>query len=141
MKIKVLSKKVVTTDEKGKENVFYKYFTPVNIQVVRKHENGLEEDLGIQRKNLEVHFTKIASKKLDDDKVFAIIGSEKGEDIQLPYVFTIIVKSDGTMEYPDSNNVWIRNIDSYEEIPYIGKKSTCVPVLEEETETDSVEIE
>lgn len=141
MKIKVLSKKVITTDAKGKENIFYKYFTPVDIQVVKKHENGKEEDLGIQRKNLEVHFTKVASKKLDDDKVFAIIGSEKGENIQLPYVYTIIVKSDGTLEYPDSNNVWVRDFETYDEIPYTAKKSTCVPVLEDETETDSVEIE
>ena len=63
MKIKVLSKKVVTTDAKGKENQFYRYFTPVNIQVVKKNSDGTETDLGIQQKSLLVHFRKSASKK------------------------------------------------------------------------------
>lgn len=144
MKIKVLSKKVIitTTDSKTgkeKENVFYKYFTPVQIQVIRKHENGKDEDLGIQEKNLEVHFTKSASKKLPDERVFAIIGTSKGEDIQLPYVYTIIEKTDGSLEYPDSNNVWIRDYETFEEIPYTAKKSTCVPILDEK-ETEPVEI-
>ena len=68
MKIKVLSKKVITTDAKGKENVFYRYFTPVTIQVIKKHENGqADEDLGLQEKSLRVHFTKSALKKLDDE--------------------------------------------------------------------------
>ena len=142
MKIKVLSKKVITTDAKGKENVFYRYFTPVTIQVIKKHENGQpDEDLGMQDKSLKVHFTKSALKKLDDEKVFAIIGSEKGENIQLPFVFQIIEKADGTIEYPDTNDVWVRDFDSFKEIPLTPRKSTCVPKLDEESETESVEIE
>ena len=142
MKIKVLSKKVITTDAKGKEKVFYRYFTPVSIQVIKKYENGqAEEDLGIQDKSLRVHFTKSALKKLDDEKVFAIIGSEKGENIQLPFVYIILEKADGTIEYPDTNDVWVRDFDSFKEIPFEPRKSTCVPKLDEETETESVEIE
>ena len=141
MKVKVLSKKVITTDAKGKESVFYRYFTPVKIQVIKKFEDGRnDEDLGIQEKGLQVHFTKSAFKKLDDEKVFAIIGSEKGENIQLPFVYTIIEKADGTIEYPDSNDVWIRDFDSFKEIPYTAKQSTCVPILDEESETEPVEI-
>lgn len=141
MKIKVLSKKVITTDAKGKENVFYRYFTPVTIQVIKKHENGTpDEDLGLQDKSLVVHFTKSALKKLDDEKVFAIIGSEKGENIQLPFVYTIIEKLDGSIEYPDTNDVWVRDFDSFKEIPYTPRKSTCVPKLDEESETEPIEI-
>ena len=141
MKIKVLSKKVVTTDAKGKENQFYRYFTPVNIQVVKKNSDGTETDLGIQQKSLLVHFRKSASKKLDDEKVFAIIGTENGEDIQLPFVYTIIEHEDGTLEYPDSNDVWVRDFQTYEPIPFKGRESTCVPILDDESETESVEIE
>ena len=139
MKIKVLSKKVITTDTKGKENVFYRYFTPVRIQVLKHYENGKEEDLGIQEKSLVVHFTKTAMKKLDDEKVFAIITIEKGENIQLPFVYNINVKEDGTIEYSDSNDVWVRDFDKLEEIPYTPKHSTCVPILDEK-ETEPVEI-
>ena len=142
MKIKVLSKKVITTDVKGKENVFYRYFTPVKIQVIVKHENEdgtiTEKDLGIQEKSLPVHFTKSATKKLNDDKVFAIITIEKGENIQLPFVYVIKENLDG-MEYPDTNDVWIRDFDKYEEIPYTPKQSTCVPIVDEK-ETEPVEI-
>ena len=139
MKIKVLSKKVITTDAKGKENVFYRYFTPVNIQVIKKYENGKDEDLGIQEKSLAVHFRKVALKKLDDERVFAIIGSEKGENIQLPFVYIINVHEDGSIDYPDSNDVWVRDFDSYEEIPFTPRKSTCVPIVDEE-ETEPIEI-
>ena len=140
MKIKVLSKKVITTDAKGKDNEFYRYFSPVRIQVIKKFEDGRkDEDLGIMEKGLQVHFRKTASKKLKDDKVFAIIGSEKGENIQLPFVFTIIEKNDGTLEYPDTNDIWVRDFDTYTEIPYTARKSTCEPILDEE-ETESVEI-
>ena len=141
MKIKVLSKKVITTDAKGKENVFYRYFTPVTIQVIKKYEDGRkDEDLGIQEKSLVVHFTKSASKKLNDDRVFAIIETAKGENIQLPFVYTIIEKVDGTIEYPDTNDVWVRDFDSIKDIPYTPRKSTCVPKLDEESETEPVEI-
>ena len=141
MKIKVLSKKVITTDTKGKENVFYRYFTPVKICVIRKHEDGTApEDMGIQEKSLRVHFTKTAMKKLDDEKVFAILTIEKGENIQLPFVYTIIQKSDGTIEYPeDKNDAWVRDFDKLEEIPYTPKENTCVPILDEK-ETEPVEI-
>lgn len=142
MKIKVLSKKVITTDAKGKENVFYRYFTPVRIQVIVKHENEdgsiTEQDCGIQKKSLAVHFTKSAMKKLDDEKLFAVLTIEKGENIQLPFVYVIKELLDGT-EYPDSNDVWIRDFDKIEEIPFTPKQSTCVPLLDEE-ETEPIEI-
>ena len=93
LKIKVLSKKVITTDSKGKENVFYRYFSPVRIQCF--DENG--KDLGILEKSISVHFTKTASKKLKDDKVFAIIGAEKGENIQLPFVWKVTKDEPGRL--------------------------------------------
>lgn len=142
MKIKVLSKKVITTDQKGKENVFYRYFTPVKIQVIVKHENEdgtiTETDKGIQEKSLPVHFTKSAMKKIDDEKVFAILTIKKGENIQLPFVYVIKETSKG-IEYPDTNDVWIRDFDKFEEIPYTPKQSTCVPIVDEK-ETEPVEI-
>lgn len=140
MKIKVLSKKVIMTDEKGKEKTFYRYFSPVKIQVIRKHWDGNEEDLGIQEKSIAVHFTKTASKKLDDDKIFAIFTINKGENIQLPYTYIINVKEDGSCEYPDENDCWIRDFDQMKEIPYTPKQSTCIPVLDDEEETEPVEI-
>lgn len=139
MKIKVLSKKVITTDAKGKENVFYRYFSPVRIQVVKKTLDGKEEDLGIQEKSVVVHFTKSAMKKLDDEKVFAIITIEKGENIQLPFVYTLIEKEDGSLEYAETNDIWIRDFDSLDEIPFKPRESTCVPILDEE-ESEPVEI-
>ena len=134
MKIKVLSKKIVTSKENGKENVFYRYFTPVQVKVIKKHADGSEEDCGLQKKVLAVHFTKTATKKLSDDKVFAILTIEKGENIQLPFVFIISEKEDGTLEYPDTNDVWIRDFDKYEEIPFKPQESTCTPIIEEDTE-------
>ena len=141
MKIKVLSKKRITTDAKGKESIFYTYFTPVKIEVQRIHADGTIESLGIQDKKLSVHFTKVASKKLpDDDKVFAIIESKDATNIQLPFVFKINVKEDGSLEYPDSNECWVRDFDIYTPIEYTPKQSTCVPVIDEETEEEPVEI-
>lgn len=126
LKIKVLSKKETITKD-GKEKSFYRYFTPVDIEVI---EDG--ESKGIQRKSLRVHFTKKASKQLKDDKVFAIIGG----DIGLPFVYQITEDEDGNKVYPE---VWVRDIQLYQEIPLKAKESTCKPVLDEE-DTESVEI-
>lgn len=133
MKIKVLSKKVTITKENGKENTFYRYFTPVKIQVI--DENG--NDCGIQKKSLSVHFTKDAMKKIDDEKIFAFIETEKADDISLPYVYK--VKKDektGELVYPE---VWIRDFKSLTPIPYTPAENTCVPLLDEE-DSEPVEI-
>ena len=129
MKIKVLSKKVTITGEKGKENVFYRYFSPVNIQVL---ENG--KDMGVQEKSISVHFTKKAMKQIEDEQIFAIIDG----DISLPYVYE--VKTDektGELVYPE---IWVREIKSMKKIPYKGKENTCVPILDEDDESEPVEI-
>ena len=142
MKIKVLSTKVTSVDEKGKQKIWWKWFTPVNIEIQKVNVNGdLIESLGIQKKSLRVHFTKSAMKKFDDDKIFAIIETNDGANIQLPFVFKIIVHDDGTCEYPDSNDVWVREIDKITNIPYTPKESTCVPLVDEEPveETEIVE--
>ena len=141
MKIKVLSQKHIVTRENGKQDVFYSYFSPCKIHVIDKDGN----DIGEQLKNIDVHFTKVATKKLPDDKVFAIIGSTKPENIQLPYVYKVSKNEEtGEISYP---TIWIRDFDSYEEIPYTSKKSTCKPVIDEpssvqteEQESEPVEI-
>ena len=126
MKIKVLSKKE-TAVVKGKETTFYRYFTPVEIEVFK---DGISQ--GIQKKTIEVHFTKVASKQLKDEKVFAIIDG----DIGLPNVYEVEEREDGTLKFPQA---WVRSIDSMKDIPYTPKASTCRPLLDEE-ETESVEI-
>lgn len=136
MKIKVLSSKQIITDEKGKEKTFYRYFTPVEIEVIDSDGTSL----GIQKKNLQVHFTKVASKKLKDEKVFSIITS-KGEDVGFPFQYRIPKDKTDEDEYA-KNHVWIRDIISEEPIPFEPKqssKNTCTFLVDEE-ETDSVEI-
>lgn len=123
MKIKVLSNKRTKVDEKGKETTFYTYFSPVMIHVI--DENG--EDLGEQKKNISIHFTKLAMKKIPDDKVFAIIGSSKTEDIQLPFVYHM-GDTDG------KNDGWVKDFETFDVIPFTPKQSTCKPILEEESE-------
>lgn len=131
MKIKVFSKKVTITYEDGKSNTFYRYFMPCRIQVF---ENG--EDKGIQEKNVEVHFTKSAMKKLPDEKVFAIFEIENHENYSLPFTYEIKTNEKGETEYPA---VWIRDWDKLTPIPYKAKESTCEPIIDEE-DTESVEI-
>lgn len=133
MKIKVLSKKVVTTNEKGKENIFFRYFSPCNIQVIDKDGN----DLGIQEKSVSVHFTKDALKKLDEEQVFAFFESNNPEDIGLPY---ILDERRYNTDEESLNYIWIRGWEKKTKIPYKGKQSTCVPVLEDESESEPVEI-
>lgn len=135
MKVKVLSKKETILKD-GQEKTIYRYFTYVDIEVI---ENG--ENMGEQRKSLEVHFTKDAGKQLlkksdkqvGQDGIFAIITGEIG----LPYVYEVIEK-DGEKEYPQC---WIRSVEDYKEIPYTPKKSTCKPVLDEELDTETTEIQ
>ena len=130
MKIKVLSKKVTITNDKGKENTFYRYFSPVNIEVI---ENGVSK--GIQKKTCEVHFTKDAMKQLSDDKVFAIIDGE----ISLPYVYEKKVNANGKVDM-SSTWMWVRKIETYTPVEFKPRESTCEPVLDDEVETESVEI-
>ena len=129
--VKVLSKKVVI-EKDGKKKVFYRYFTPVRIHVIKDGE-----DLGEQEKSLEVHFTKDASKQLvkftDEESIFAIIGGNIG----LPYVYEVKENEDGSINLPQC---WIRSVESYKEIPFTPKKSTCQPILEEESDTEPVEL-
>lgn len=140
MKIKVLSSKV-SIEKDGKQKTFYRYFSPCRIQVFDKNGN----DCGIQEKNIEVHFTKKASKKLPDEKVFAIIESVKPENIDLPYVYRVNVDEEtGELVFP---RIWVRDFDNYEKIPYKPKANTCEPIIDEsselieEQETESTEIE
>lgn len=128
MKIKVLSKKVTIIDEKGKENTFYRYFTPVKISVV--DVDG--KNLGIQEKSLSVHFTKKATKKLLDDKVFSTFEC-KPEDVGCPYVYHIMPK-EATNDDRAKNDVWIRDFETETPIPYTNPKSTCQFVTEETSE-------
>lgn len=135
MKIKVLSKQqTITTD--GGEKTFYRYFTYVMIDVI---ENG--QNIGQQRKSLEVHFTKDGGKSLTkkssklvgSEPVFAIIDG----DIGLPFVYEVKVDENGNEEYPKA---WVRSVTSYEEIPFEPKKSSCKPILDDEVDTEPVEI-
>ena len=128
MKIKVLSKKVTITNEKGKENTFYRYFTPVRIHVI--DVDG--KDLGEKEMNLSVHFTKEVMKKLKDEKVFSIFEC-KPEDVGFPYTYH--TPKDKTSDDENSkNHVWIRNFISEEPIPYTAPNNTCVFVTEEQSE-------
>lgn len=133
-KIKLLSKKETITKD-GKEKTFYRYFTYVMIDVIEDGEN-----LGQQKKSLEVHFTadgsksmtKISGKVVGSDGIFAIIGG----DIGLPFQYEVKVDEIGNREYPKA---WVRSVKEFKEIPYTPKESTCKPLLDEE-ETEPVEI-
>lgn len=136
MKIKVLSKKQKIT-KNGKEKTFWRYFTPVRIEVI--DTDG--KSLGIQEKSLRVHFTKECAKKLTDEKVFAIFECEKPEDYRLPFQYQIIDYSTATEEEKSVNDVWIRDFKTIKEVPYKGKQSTCEPVIDDEDETQETTIE
>ena len=136
MKIKVLSKKQKIT-KNGKEKTFWRYFTPVRIEVI--DTDG--KSFGIQEKSLRVHFTKDCSKKLTDEKVFAIFECEKPEDYQLPFQYHVLDYATATEEEKSANDVWIRDFASMKEIPYKGKQSTCEPVIDDEDETQETTIE
>ena len=133
-KIKVLSKKEPIKKD-GKDLTIWRYFAPVDIEVI---EN--DKSLGIQRKNLKVHFTKKASKKLDDEKVFAIFTCD-AEDIQLPYQFKVIDYAVATDDEKGQNDVWIRNFSEMKKIPFKPKESTCKPVIDDEEETEETTID
>lgn len=134
MKIKVLSKKEVVA-KKGKEITFYRYFTPVEIEVIDTNGNSL----GIQQKNLSVHFTTDASKLLDDDKVFAVFDGDS-EQISLPFQYRI-PKDVTDEEEHKKNYVWIRGWKAMKKIPFKGKQSTCKPILDDEEETEETSID
>ena len=134
-KIKVLSKKEVVTIN-GKKKEFFRYFSPCNIEVV---ENGQSQ--GVQLRNLRVHFTKNASKKLNDEKVFAIFTCEKSEDYQLPQKFEVIDYSTATDDEKGKNDIWIRDFVEMKEIPFKPRESTCQPVLDDELETEETSID
>lgn len=135
MKIKVLSSKETITKD-GKERTFYRYFTYVMIHVI----DGNGEDLGEQKKSLEVIFTKdgsksmlkVADKTIGSEPVFAVIDG----DISLPFVYEIKVDENGNKEYP---KVYVRSVEKYEPIPYTPRESTCKPILDE-NDTEPVEI-
>ena len=133
MKIKVLSSKKTITNEKGKETTFYRYFTPVRIHVIDLDGN----DIGEQEKSLSVHFTKVASKKLKDEKVFSIFEC-KSEDVGFPYTYKML-PPDATDEERSKNDVWIRDFDNENPIPYTPKQSTCVFLTDEE-QSEPIEI-
>lgn len=133
MKLKVLSSKQTITLENGKKKEFYRYFTPVEIQVI----SADGKDLGIQKRNLSVKFTKDAMKKLSDDKVFSIFEC-KGEDVSHPYVYQEpkdITNKDETSK----NDVWVRGWIKETPIPYSAPQNTCSFMVDEE-DTESVEI-
>lgn len=136
MKIKVLSNKQIITDKKGKEKTFYRYFTPVRIAVV-----GADgEDLGIQQKNLEIHFTKDAMKKIANEKIFSIFEC-KGEDVGFPFVFKVPSDKNNQEEWA-KNWVWIRDFIKETPIPFEPKessKNTCEFMVDEE-DSEPIEI-
>ena len=136
MKIKVLSSKQVITDKNGKEKTFYRYFTPVEIDVI--DENG--NSLGLQQKSLEVHFTKSAMKKVKEEKIFSIFECD-GKDVGFPFVFRI-PKDKSSEEEWNKNHVWIRDFKTETPLPFDAKESsnnTCRFLVDEE-ETEPVEI-
>lgn len=139
--VKVLSKKV-TIEKDGKAKTFYRYFTYVMIDVI---ENG--ENLGQQKRSLEVHFTKDATKQLakftEKENIFAIIGGEIG----LPFEYRYNLDENGVVSYPKNPKgeeqkpeCWIRKVESFKEIPYTSKENTCKPILDDEQDTEPVEI-
>ena len=132
MKIKVLTKKE-TIIVKGKEKTIYRYFTPCNINVIDKDGN----DLGVQQKNLSVHFTMECEKKLPDQMIFGIFTFENPEDYSLPYQLDMRKFEDE--DHKSENYVWIRDYKSIDKIPYKGRKSTCEPLIDEE-DTEPVEL-
>lgn len=126
MKIKVLSSKQTIVKD-GKNQTFYRYFSPCRIQVV--DENG--EDLGVQEKNIRVHFTKVATRKLPDEKVFAIIETANSKDIDLPYVWKVTTNEKGEKKYPE---IWIRDFDLITPLEYKPRGNTCEPIIDEPSE-------
>lgn len=135
MKLKVLTKKE-NIEVKGKAKTIYRYFSPVKIQVIDADGN----DLGIQEKNISVHFTMECEKKLPQKMLFGIFEFENPEDYQLPYLLDERLYNDE--EKKTYNYIWIRNFKSIKDIPYKGRATTCQPLVDEEDEetTEPVEI-
>ena len=105
MKIKVL---------KSKKTEFPSWWTPVTIMV-----KG-EEEKGLQKKGLNVRFTKVADKKLPLDFKGGIIVIKDGKNVNFPFVYQITKGEDGEDEYPV---VWIRDFDEILPLPQI--ENTC----------------
>lgn len=140
-KIKVLTT-IETIQKDGKEKTFPRYFSYVMIDC---YENG--EFVGNLKKSLEVHFKKDATKQLakftDKDQLFGIIEG----DISFPKDYRIVINSDGKRVFPCNEKgemikpyIWVRNVVSYKETPYTPKESTCKPILDDEEDTEPVEI-
>ena len=134
MKIKVLSKQQTITKD-GKQKTFYRYFTYVMIDVI---ENG--ENIGQQKKSIEVRFTTDGSKSMTkksgkivgNEPIFAIIDG----DVSLPLQYEVKVDENENKEFPKA---WIRSVSEFKEISFEPKQSSCKPLLDEE-ETEPVEI-
>lgn len=105
MKIKVL---------KSKKTEFPSWWTPVTIMV-----KG-EEEKGLQKKGLNVRFTKVADKKLPLNFNGGIIVIKDGKNVNFPFVYQITKGEDGEDEYPV---VWIRDFDEILPLPQI--ENTC----------------
>ena len=105
MKIKVL---------KSKNTKFPSWWTPVTIMV-----KG-EEEKGLQKKGLNVRFTKVADKKLPVGFKGGILVINDGNNINFPYVYQITKGEDGEDVYPV---VWIRDFD--EVLPLPQTENTC----------------
>lgn len=126
MKLKVLVSNKKTNDGKS----FVNYWTPVHIQVFEG-----EEDKGIQKKGLNVFFSKEADKKLPVKFNGGILEC-KGDDVIAPYVYKVTKDEEtGKDKYP---NVYIKDFDSITPLP--KKESTCVfDVDEEDTEESDID--
>ena len=126
MKLKVLVSNKKTSDGKS----FVNYWTPVHIQVFEG-----EEDKGIQKKGLNVFFSKEADKKLPVKFNGGILEC-KGDDVIAPYVYKVTKDEEtGKDKYP---NVYIKDFDSITPLP--KKESTCVfDVDEEDTEESDID--
>ena len=125
MKLKVLVSNKKSNDGKS----FVNYWTPVHIQVFEG-----EEDKGIQKKGLNVFFSKEADKKLPVKFNGGILEC-KGDDVIAPYVYKVTKDEEtGKDKYP---NVYIKDFDSITPLP--KKESTCVfDVDEEDTEESDI---
>ena len=125
MKLLLMSKMQKRPDGKSK---FKKFFTYFDIEV-----KG-EEDKGLQTKSITVKFDK----SIDTSKFTRGILTVKDKDIDLPYRYEIKeIEKDGELKksYP---HVFIKAYESFEERK---PKSTAVPNLMDEEETEEVEIE
>ena len=134
LKIKVLSTKVVI-EKDGKKKSFNRFFTHVKMV-----EKGHEEN-GKVLKSPTVKFTEDASKKLPKDARFFILELDRPVDqLSCPRIWEVKKKQDKdgneVLEYPV---IWIRDFDSYEDLP-MKPITEDVEFETEETTTEETEI-